>query len=66
VYDAAGLADLLRSLRLLEARYFRGTDRRYWIPATAEELARVDSAAAGYVQGVVCVCAVKGAGALAT
>ena len=59
VYDAAGLADLLRPLRVREARYFRGVERRYWIPATAEELAHVDSAVAGHVQGGVCVCAVK-------
>jgi SAM-dependent methyltransferase len=66
VYDAAGLAELQRPVRVRETRYFRGVERRYWIPATAHELAQVDSVAAGHVQGVVCVCAVKEAAAPAT
>ena len=59
VYDAAALALLLRDFEVRAACYFKGVDRSHWIAASPEELADVDSAAAGFVQGVACVCAVK-------
>ena len=59
VYDAAALALLLRDFEVRTACYFRGTDRSHWTAASAGELAHVDSATAGFVQGVACVSAVK-------
>jgi len=59
VYDAAALALLLRDFEVRTASYFKGTDRSHWTAASAGELADLDSAAAGFVQGVACVSAVK-------
>lgn len=59
VYDAPGLERLLRGFQIRELRYFQGSGRRYWMPASAEHLADLDSAGAGFVCGVACVCAVK-------
>jgi len=60
VYDAPGLAGLLRGFEVRDARYFEGVGRSYWMPVPAGQLAGSDSATAGYVRGVACVCAVKG------
>lgn len=59
VYDRVGLSSLLTPFTVVKIDYYVGMGRKAWRPAAEEEVARVDSVSAGYVQGVACVVAVK-------
>lgn len=57
VYDRESLADLLSAFTVERIDYYAGVGRQAWAPVSAEEIARIDSAASGYAQGVACVVA---------
>lgn len=56
VYDPKSLQEAIGKLNLVEVRYFMARENRScWLPATADQLAEVDSVAEGWVKGVACV-----------
>ena len=53
VYDAGSLRLLLKGFDIIEEKYFRVIDRKYWIPDLKENLPHIDSLT--YTQAVACI-----------
>lgn len=59
VYDKNSLRALLAEFKIPKIEFYIGMNRQDWMPTSEEEIARVDSAEHGFVQGVACVVALK-------
>jgi SAM-dependent methyltransferase len=59
VYDRPRLTKLLERFTVLATEYYRGIQRKHWLPASEADIAEVDSITPGFVQGVACVVAMK-------
>lgn len=59
IYDYKHLLLLLKKFRILKTEFYKGTDRKYWVPVSFKELLKVSSITKHFIQGVACIIAQK-------
>ncbi|GAG17821.1 unnamed protein product, partial [marine sediment metagenome] len=55
IYDADSLQLLLKGFNIIGERYYKGIDRKHWVPDIKENLSNIDSQSKGYTQAVACI-----------
>lgn len=59
VYDRSTLERLVADFEIIKIEYYRGSDRRHWLPADEDALSEMDSTEKGFAQGVACLAMAK-------
>lgn len=55
VYDFHRLKRLLKKFKIVKMEFYKGLDRKHWIPVNLKELSAVSSKNKSFIQGVVCI-----------